>query len=127
MNVQIEIDGKKYSTVYNNQSDYYELNDLEFKTSGIHMITIKATDIFGNEYVEILKVRVFAKNKNNYVNEEDIAYIIDYRTLKIKDIQKVSNSIFLVAPSNYEITNEMAREEMKNKLSVSWLKNNNLN
>ncbi len=91
MNVQIEIDGKKYSTVYNNQSDYYELNDLEFKTSGIHMITIKATDIFGNEYVEILKVRVFAKNKNNYVNEEDIAYIIDYRTLKIKDIQKVSN------------------------------------
>jgi len=42
-------------------------------------------------------------------------------------IQKVSNSIFLVAPSNYEITNEMAREEMKNKLSVSWLKNNNLN
>ena len=42
-------------------------------------------------------------------------------------IQKVSNSIFLVAPSNYEITNEMAREEMKNKLSVSWLKNNNVN
>ena len=42
-------------------------------------------------------------------------------------IQKISNSIFLVAPSNYEITNEMAREEMKNKLSVSWLKNNGVN
>jgi hypothetical protein len=28
---------------------------------------------------------------------------------------------------NYEITNEMAREEIKNKLSVSWLKNNNIN
>ena len=42
-------------------------------------------------------------------------------------IQKVSNSIFLVAPSNYEITNEMAREEMKSKLSVSWLKNNGIN
>ena len=42
-------------------------------------------------------------------------------------IQKVSNSIFLVAPSNYEITNEMAREEMKSKLSVSWLKNNGVN
>ena len=38
-------------------------------------------------------------------------------------IQKVSNSIFLIAPYNYEITNEMAREEIKNKLSVSWLKN----
>ena len=42
-------------------------------------------------------------------------------------IQKVSNSIFLVAPSNYEITNEMAREEIKSKLSVSWLKNNGVN
>ena len=42
-------------------------------------------------------------------------------------IQKVSNSIFLATPSNYEITNEMAREEMKNKLSVSWLKNNGVN
>ena len=42
-------------------------------------------------------------------------------------IQKISNSIFLVAPSNYEITNEMAREEMKSKLSVSWLKNSGVN
>ena len=29
--------------------------------------------------------------------------------------------------TNYEITNEMAREEMKSKLSVSWLKNNGIN
>jgi len=40
-------------------------------------------------------------------------------------MQKVSNSIFLIAPYNYDITTEMAREEIKNKLSVSWLKNNN--
>ena len=39
-------------------------------------------------------------------------------------MQKVSNSIFLIAPYNYDITTEMAREEIKNKLSVSWLKNN---
>ena len=42
-------------------------------------------------------------------------------------IQKVSNSIFLIAPINYEITNEMAREEIKNKLSVSWLNKNSIN
>ena len=42
-------------------------------------------------------------------------------------IQKISNSIFLIAPMNYEITNEMAREEIKSKLSVSWLKNNSIN
>ena len=43
------------------------------------------------------------------------------------NLQKVSNSIFLVAPYNYDITNEMAREEIKNKLSVSWLRNNSNN
>lgn len=37
-------------------------------------------------------------------------------------MQKVSNSIFLVAPYNYEITNEVMKEDIKNKLSVSWIK-----
>ena len=36
--------------------------------------------------------------------------------------EKVSNSIFIVAPFNYDIVNDMTREEIKNKLSVSWLK-----
>ena len=38
--------------------------------------------------------------------------------------QKVSNAIFLVAPVNYDIASNLAREELKNKVSVSWLKNN---
>ena len=38
------------------------------------------------------------------------------------NIQKISNSIFLVAPFNYEITNEVMKEDIKNKLSVSWIK-----
>ena len=66
-----------------------------------------------------------------YVNKDVARRIVDFISGGVYAldgyIQKVSNSIFLVAPSNYEITNEMAREEMKNKLSVSWLKNNNLN
>ena len=66
-----------------------------------------------------------------YVNKDVARRIIDFLSGAVHAldgyIQKVSNSIFLVAPSNYEITNEMAREEMKNKLSVSWLKNNGVN
>ena len=66
-----------------------------------------------------------------YVNKDVARRIVDFISGGVYAldgyIQKVSNSIFLVAPSNYEITNEMAREEMKNKLSVSWLKNNNVN
>jgi len=66
-----------------------------------------------------------------YVNKDVARRIVDFISGGVYAldgyIQKVSNAIFLVAPSNYEITNEMAREEMKSKLSVSWLKNNGMN
>ena len=66
-----------------------------------------------------------------YVNKDVARRIVDFISGGVYAldgyIEKVSNSIFLVAPSNYEISNEMAREEMKSKLSVSWLKNNGVN
>lgn len=66
-----------------------------------------------------------------YVNKDVARRIVDFISGGVYAldgyIQKISNSIFLVAPSNYEITNEMAREEMKSKLSVSWLKNSGVN
>lgn len=66
-----------------------------------------------------------------YVNKDVARRIVDFISGGVYalngHIQKISNSIFLIAPTNYEITNEMAREEIKNKLSVSWLKNNNMN
>ena len=61
-----------------------------------------------------------------YVNKDVARRIVDFISGGVYAldgyIQKVSNSIFLVAPSNYEITNEMAREEMKSKLSVFNIK-----
>lgn len=66
-----------------------------------------------------------------YVNKDVARRIVDFISGGVYalngHIQKISNSIFLIAPVNYEITNEMAREEIKNKLSVSWLKNNSIN
>ena len=65
-----------------------------------------------------------------YVNKDVARRIIDFISGGVycldAHIQKVSNSIFLIAPMNYEITNEMAREEIKNKLSVSWLNKNSI-
>lgn len=65
-----------------------------------------------------------------YVNKDVARRIIDFISGGVycldAHIQKVSNSIFLIAPINYEITNEMAREEIKNKLSVSWLNKNSI-
>lgn len=63
-----------------------------------------------------------------YVNKDVARRIVDFISGAVHaldgHIQKISNSIFLIAPINYEIANEMAREEIRNRLSVSWLKNN---
>ena len=84
-----------------------------------------------DEICSFLKERKSVIVNLEYVNKEVARRIVDFISGGVYAldgyIQKVSNSIFLVAPSNYEITNEMAREEMKNKLSVSWLKNNGIN
>ena len=65
-----------------------------------------------------------------YVNKDVARRIVDVISGAVHaldgHIQKISNSIFLIAPYNYDITNEMAREEIKNKVSVSWLKNTQL-
>ncbi len=63
-----------------------------------------------------------------YVNKDVARRIVDFISGAVHaldgHIQKVSNAIFLVAPVNYEIASDLAREEIKSKLSVSWLKNN---
>ena len=65
-----------------------------------------------------------------YVNKDVARRVIDFISGGVycldAHIQKISNSICLIAPMNYEITNEMAREEIKNKLSVSWLNKNSI-
>lgn len=83
------------------------------------------------EICSALKERKSVIVNLEYVNKDVARRIVDFISGGVYAldgyVQKVSNSIFLVAPSNYEITNEMAREEMKSRLSVSWLKNNNIN
>lgn len=64
-----------------------------------------------------------------YVNKDVARRIVDFVSGGVAALdghmQKISNSIFLAAPINYEIANETAHEELKSKISVSWLKNNN--
>ena len=63
-----------------------------------------------------------------YVNKDVARRIIDFVAGAVNaldgNMQKISNAIFLVAPMNYDIASDLAREELKNKVSVSWLKNN---
>lgn len=80
------------------------------------------------EICNYLKERKSVIVNLEYVNKDVARRIVDFISGAVHAldgrIQKISNSIFLIAPINYEIANEMAREEIRNRLSVSWLKNN---
>ena len=102
------------------------------QTNAIKMVISQPTTFEqSDEICSFLKEKKSVIVNLEYVNKDVARRIVDFISGGVYAldgyIQKVSNSIFLVAPSNYEITNDMGREEMRNKLSVSWLKNNNLN
>ena len=101
-------------------------------TNAIKMVISQPTTFEqSDEICSFLKEKKSVIVNLEYVNKDVARRIVDFISGGVYAldgyIQKISNSIFLVAPSNYEITNEMAREEMKSKLSVSWLKNNGVN
>ncbi len=98
------------------------------QTNQIKMVISQPTSFEQSEGIcDLLKEKRSIIVNLEYVNKDVARRIIDVISGAVHaldgHIQKVSNSIFLIAPYNYDITNEMAREEIKNKLSVSWLKN----
>lgn len=102
------------------------------QTQSVRMVISQPTTFEQSEEIcNFLKEKKSVIVNLEYVNKEVARRIVDFISGGVYaldgHIQKISNSIFLVAPVNYEITNEMAREEIKSKLSVSWLKNNNIN
>lgn len=95
--------------------------------SQIKMVISQPTNFDQSEEIcEYLKEKKAVIVNLEYVNKDAARRIVDFISGAVYavdgHIQKVSNSIFLIAPFNYDITNEMAREEIKSRLSVSWLK-----
>ena len=102
------------------------------QTQQVKMVICQPTTFEQSENIcTLLKEKKSIIVNLEYVNKDIARRIVDVVSGAVHaldgNLQKVSNSIFLVAPYNYDITNEMAREEIKNKLSVSWLKNSNNN
>ena len=102
------------------------------QTQQVKMVICQPTTFEQSESIcNLLKEKKSIIVNLEYVNKDIARRIVDVVSGAVHaldgNLQKVSNSIFLVAPYNYDITNEMAREEIKNKLSVSWLKNNSNN
>lgn len=119
-----EVEDKKIFGRKNNKV----VNMPQSQSQAIKMVISQPTNFEqSDEICSFLKEKKSVIVNLEYVNKDVARRIVDFISGGVYAldgyIQKVSNSIFLVAPSNYEITNEMAREEIKNKLSVSWLKN----
>ena len=96
------------------------------QTQQVKMVICQPTTFEQSENIcTLLKEKKSIIVNLEYVNKDIARRIVDVVSGAVHaldgNLQKVSNSIFLVAPFNYDITNEMAREEIKSKLSVSWL------
>ena len=130
---EVEEDRKFFGRKNNNTNNkVVNMPQSQMQGQAIKMVISQPTTFEqSDEICSFLKEKKSIIVNLEYVNKDVARRIVDFISGGVYAlngyIQKVSNSIFLVAPSNYEITNEMAREEMKSKLSVSWLKNNNLN
>lgn len=139
-----ELEEKDYNDYDNDyEDDNEEIEDRKLfgkrkvvnmpQTQQIKMVISQPTTFDqSQEICEFLKDKKSVIVNLEYVNKDVARRIVDFISGGVfaldGHIQKVSNSIFLIAPYNYEITNEMAREEISNKLSsVSWLKNNTKN
>lgn len=98
------------------------------QTQQVRMVISQPTTFEqAEEICSYLKNRQSVIVNLEYVNKDVARRIVDVMSGAVHaldgHIQKISNSIFLIAPTYYEISTEMARDEIKNKLSVSWLKN----
>ena len=79
-----------------------------------------------NEIISELKSKNGIVMNLEYVNKDIARRIIDTVSGAVTAldgrIEKVSNSIFVVAPCNYDIVNEITKEKIENKFSASWIK-----
>ena len=143
---QNEADEQEYEDIYEydeREDNENEEEDRKFfgkkgkvipmtQNQSVKMVISQPTTFEQSEEIcSLLKEKKSIIVNLEYVNKDVARRIVDFISGGVYaldgHIQKISNSIFLIAPTNYEITNEMAREEIKSKLSVSWLKNNNIN
>ena len=76
-----------------------------------------------DEIVNQLKAKNAVVINLEYVSKDVARRIVDVISGAVKaldgNIEKVSNSIFVVAPYNYDIVNEITREKIENRFS-SW-------
>ena len=98
------------------------------QTQQVKMKILKPTtyDPDVNEIISELKSKNGIVMNLEYVNKDIARRIIDTVSGAVTAldgrIEKVSNSIFVVAPYNYDITNEPITKEKNEKMQAPWIK-----
>lgn len=131
-----------YSTDYTEDYDNEEENEAEenvgfFKkrknivqmpqTQQIKMKIAKPTNFDqASEVIMQLKAKNAVVLNLEYVSKDVARRIVDAVCGAVQaldgNMEKVSNSIFVVAPYNYDIINEIAKEKIESKFSTPWIK-----
>ena len=102
---------------------------LQSASNQVKMVVMQPNSFENAEEIcDLLRERRSIIINLEYVNKDVARRIIDVVSgaAHVLDghMQKISNSIFLIAPYNYDIATD-TKDESKSKLPVSWLKNNN--
>lgn len=103
-------------------------NKIQSSQSSVKMVVMQPTTFENAEEIcDLLREKKSIIINLEYVNKDVARRIIDVVSgaAHVLDghMQKISNSIFLIAPYNYDIATD-TKDESKSKLPVSWLKNN---
>ena len=79
-----------------------------------------------NDIIAQLKRKNSVVINLEYVSKEVGRRIVDVVSGAVEaldgNIEKVSNSIFVIAPYNYDIENQFSKEKLEGKISTSWIK-----
>lgn len=102
-------------------------NKIQQSSTSVKMVVMQPTTFENAEEIcDLLRERKSIIINLEYVNKDVARRIIDVVSgaAHVLDghMQKISNSIFLIAPYNYEIATD-TKDESRSKVS-SWLKNN---
>ena len=138
-----ELEEQDYNEEYNQVDyEYEEENETAGETLGLFkrrqkvvpmpQQQIKMKIAKPTNFDQVDEIIIELKQKNavvinlEYVSKEVARRIVDVVSGATKAIdghmEKVSNSIFVVAPFNYDIINEITKEKIENKFSASWIK-----
>ena len=139
--IQDEYDEEEYNSDYQEDYENEEENEGEalsiFKRKNkvvsmpqpqqIRMKIAKPTNFEqADEVVTQLKAKNAVVLNLEYVSKDVARRIVDVVSGAVKaldgNIEKVSNSIFVIAPYNYDIVNEISKEKIENRFSGSWIK-----